>query len=279
ENIPDLFAQRPLVIQGKYKKARGKIIITGKTPEGDYKKVINIDTEMESRNNEAVKYLWAREKIASLGDYKTVGVNVEKEITELGLAYHLMTEYTSFVAVDKVVRETGEVVTVKQPLTLPEGVKDTAVGYGYGIKKVKTYNNKNYNKNYLGGNGRQVRSGLPSKGGLMQTEPAYDMALEQEVKLPYALPATSRVPVFITDADLPSGVSLDDVEEDLFSAVRAELELYFGSRGVKEIKVELKVKNGKVVSVSGTDSELKKILQKVNFDGVSGTIKLVLGVM
>ncbi len=46
----------------------------------------------------------------------------------LGLKYHLMTQYTSFVAVDTIVRDTGELVTVKQPLPLPEGVSDYAVG-------------------------------------------------------------------------------------------------------------------------------------------------------
>ena len=43
-----------------------------------------------------------------------------------------MTQYTSFVAVDKVKRADGKLVTVKQPLPLPEGVSDSAVGNGAG---------------------------------------------------------------------------------------------------------------------------------------------------
>ena len=39
-----------------------------------------------------------------------------------------MTPFTSFVAVDQVKRADGRVVTVKQPLPLPQGVSDLAVG-------------------------------------------------------------------------------------------------------------------------------------------------------
>jgi Ca-activated chloride channel family protein len=49
-----------------------------------------------------------------------------------------MTAYTSFVAVDQVKRADGQVVTVKQPLPLPEGVSDLAVGGGPpGVKYKK----------------------------------------------------------------------------------------------------------------------------------------------
>lgn len=51
-----------------------------------------------------------------------------KEVTRLGLTYNLLTEYTSFVAIDSLVRrKDGEITTVKQPLPLPEGVSDYAV--------------------------------------------------------------------------------------------------------------------------------------------------------
>jgi hypothetical protein len=53
-------------------------------------------------------------------------------ITSLGLKYNLLTEYTSFIAVDKNVRNTtGSVQTIKQPLPLPEGVSDLTVGAAY----------------------------------------------------------------------------------------------------------------------------------------------------
>lgn len=83
----------------------------------------------------ALKYLWAREKIARLSDYGKAGMNVREDVAyavSLGLKYSLMTEYTSFIAVDKIIRDTGEVVTVEQPLPLPEGVSDLALPDGMG---------------------------------------------------------------------------------------------------------------------------------------------------
>ena len=58
-----------------------------------------------------------------------------KEITALGLKYSLMSPFTSFVAVDQVKRADGKVETVTQPLPLPEGVSDLAVGgSGRGLR-------------------------------------------------------------------------------------------------------------------------------------------------
>jgi len=128
--LPDLFAERPLILFGKYRNPDGKIIVTGQTVSGVYEQGFTVTPKLEDQNNAALKYLWAREKIARLADYGRTGSDVKEEVTELGLKYHLMTEYTSFVAVDTVIRKTGEVVTIKQPLSLPQGVSDYAVGGG-----------------------------------------------------------------------------------------------------------------------------------------------------
>jgi Ca-activated chloride channel family protein len=57
-------------------------------------------------------------------------------VTQLGLTYNLLTAYTSFVAIDTEVRLIdGQAVTVKQPLPLPEGVSDYAVGRGMVAQK------------------------------------------------------------------------------------------------------------------------------------------------
>ena len=45
------------------------------------------------------------------------------------MAYNLLTPYTSFIAVrEKVVNPNGDADNVKQPLPMPEGVMDTAIG-------------------------------------------------------------------------------------------------------------------------------------------------------
>ena len=129
--VPDLFALRPIILMGKYQgRAGGSIVVTGKTASGAFKKEIRLSEGEESAQNTALRLLWARHRIRRIADLNSLVNSGERvmEITELGLKYHLMTQFTSFVAVDKVRRADGKLVTVKQPLPLPDGVSDAAVG-------------------------------------------------------------------------------------------------------------------------------------------------------
>jgi Ca-activated chloride channel family protein len=130
--IPDVLAERPIVVIGKYKgTADGKIELNGQTGKEDYNKSISLSLSKPSENHKALKYLWARQKIMLLDDYNNINRTKEltDEIVQLGLKYNLLTNYTSFVAVDSEIRNAGGNVTlVKQPLPLPEGVSNYAVG-------------------------------------------------------------------------------------------------------------------------------------------------------
>lgn len=135
KTVPDLMAERPLIVFGKYKgDANGKIAITGTTGNGKFSESVKVKSTQVSAENIALRTLWARHKIQLLDDYGAIyryGGNTDKRIketTELGLKYNLLTKYTSFIAIDKEVRADGEIVTVKQPLPMPEGVSDAAVG-------------------------------------------------------------------------------------------------------------------------------------------------------
>ena len=56
-------------------------------------------------------------------------------MTSLGLTYSLLTRHTSFIAVLEQVRNTsGDAADVDQPLPLPDGVSELAVGYGSGAE-------------------------------------------------------------------------------------------------------------------------------------------------
>ncbi|MCM3874407.1 MAG: hypothetical protein ND895_27265, partial [Pyrinomonadaceae bacterium] len=83
--------------------------------------------------NRALLYLWARSRIAELSDYGSRNQEPDKvkQITSLGLKYSLLTQYTSFIAVLEQVRNSlGSAEDVDQPLPLPLGVSDLAVGEG-----------------------------------------------------------------------------------------------------------------------------------------------------
>jgi len=143
-SIPDVFAERPVIIYGKWKGAAvGKIKITGKSGTNSYNDEINVDPLKLSAGNVALKYLWARKRIQMLDDYSKNGSSdqkVKEEVTGLGLKYNLLTAYTSFVAIDSEVRnKTGQVETVKQPLPLPVGVSNNAIGStaSYGARSYK----------------------------------------------------------------------------------------------------------------------------------------------
>ena len=130
-SIPDLFGERPIVLFGKYTgEPKGAVILSGRTAQGEFIKEIAVSPDLASADNQALKYLWARSRIEALSDLNNLRRDDKriKEVTDLGLKYGLLTAYTSFVAVDKLKRADGEVVTVKQPLPLPEGVSDSAVG-------------------------------------------------------------------------------------------------------------------------------------------------------
>jgi Ca-activated chloride channel homolog len=137
--IPDLFAMRPLTILGKYRGSpTGAIVVRGKTAKGPFEQRLELKEAKAGPENAALRLLWARQRIMQLADFSRFDPQnqaVVKEVTGLGLKYSLMTAYTSFVAVDQVKRADGQVVTVKQPLPLPEGVSDLAVGGG-GARKM-----------------------------------------------------------------------------------------------------------------------------------------------
>ncbi|QTA92201.1 AgmX/PglI C-terminal domain-containing protein [Desulfonema magnum] len=130
--IPDVLAERPVIIFGKWQgQPKGKIRLTGISGNQEYVKTVDVSQIRPLDVNAALPYLWARHRIALLSDYNNIRRDDgnTKEITRLGLKYNLLTEYTSFVAIDTVVRrKDGKVTTVKQPLPLPEGVSDYAVG-------------------------------------------------------------------------------------------------------------------------------------------------------
>lgn len=133
--LPTLFAQKPIVLFGKYKgEASGTVTITGKTGSQDYKQTISLSDIKTQTDNDAIRYLWARTRAERLMDYGYSKDNpeVKDEVTQLGLTYSMMTPYTSFIAVIDTVRNPeGEAADVDQPNPLPLEVSNLAVGGGY----------------------------------------------------------------------------------------------------------------------------------------------------
>jgi Ca-activated chloride channel family protein len=135
EVLPDLFVSRPIVVTGKYRGAlAGRALLTGTTAERSIEQALDLASAQRS-SGQGLAQLWARARIARLDDLGRAGDATHKdEVTRLGLGYHLMTAYTSFVAVDDE-RRTAPVKpeTVRQPSPLPEGVSAAAVAQQAGL--------------------------------------------------------------------------------------------------------------------------------------------------
>lgn len=139
-STPDMLAERPVIIFGKYKgNHSGTITVTGMTGKQPYEKSFDLSTVKPNPAFSAIRYLWARERIKLLDYYSsnyqaygqtTIDNFIKNEITQLGLKYSLMTQYTSFIAIDEDFRvdKDKKLVTVHQPLPLPKGVPSSAVG-------------------------------------------------------------------------------------------------------------------------------------------------------
>jgi Ca-activated chloride channel family protein len=128
--LPDVMAGRPVVLWGKWRgdPHGAKLLLQGQGARGSHSDVI--DAPAPDTDAVALKHLWARQRIARLGDDEALmgGQSQREPITTLGLKYGLLTAYTSFVAVDQVVRSSEAATPVNQPLPLPQGVSKFAVG-------------------------------------------------------------------------------------------------------------------------------------------------------
>jgi Ca-activated chloride channel family protein len=133
-HFPDLLAQRPLILFGKWRgPVAGTIELTGKTGRGEFVSRLDVTGSQPDEGNRALRYLWARSRIAELSDYgaENVGDEQTAAITSLGLKYNLLTQYTSFIAVREIVSNNLEPAKdVNQALPLPIRVSDMAVGGG-----------------------------------------------------------------------------------------------------------------------------------------------------
>jgi len=132
--VPDLLAQRPIVLQGKWTgAAQGTVTVTGRTGHGRFEQVIDVARSASRTQDDALRFLWARRRIAALSDFSAHEESdaERQEITRLGLDYNLLTRHTSFVAVLQEIRNAGgQGQDVDQSLPLPQGVSGLAIGGG-----------------------------------------------------------------------------------------------------------------------------------------------------
>lgn len=125
--IPDLWAGQPILIHGRYQQGgKAEITVRGQMGQRDYHQTVQVSLPENQPEHAALASVWARKKIHELmNEMVKQGQTDElvKTATQTGLDFQLMTQWTSFVAVEeKVVNRDGKPETVVQPVELPEGV-------------------------------------------------------------------------------------------------------------------------------------------------------------
>jgi Ca-activated chloride channel family protein len=136
KRLPDLFSGQPLVITGRYtQNASSKVHLKGTRAGGPFTRDIPVAFSSSTPPFDALAGFWARRRIDNLMSQDWLGLQqgtmkpeLQKQITQLGLDYRLMTQFTSFVAVeDKIVTKDGKPQRVEVPVEMPEGVSHEGV--------------------------------------------------------------------------------------------------------------------------------------------------------
>ncbi|HKQ90414.1 MAG TPA: TonB family protein [Blastocatellia bacterium] len=136
KRIPDLFSVKPLILTGRYtSSARGVIRLRGNLAGQNFVKEIPVELPESQTEHDSMATLWARTRIDDLMSQDYAGVqngdaqmDVKEAITQLGLEYRLLTQFTSFVAVEEMtVTDGGQPRRIDVPVEMPEGMSREGV--------------------------------------------------------------------------------------------------------------------------------------------------------
>ncbi|CAG0946503.1 MAG: hypothetical protein EFKGCFLK_00033 [Rhodocyclaceae bacterium] len=123
KRVPDLYLGEPVVVSAALDRTEGEIKLSGLRGDTPWQATLPL---ADARTGKGMGVLWAREKIASLIDSQRDGAKEEEvrdAVIEVALAHHLVSKYTSLVAVDKtpVRPKEDELQSGAIPTNLPEG--------------------------------------------------------------------------------------------------------------------------------------------------------------
>lgn len=135
QKLTDLFSAKPVILHGRYTKAAsGTIRLKGKVAGQEYSRDIAVNLPETEGENDVLATLWARTQLDDLvsearkydnaDDPKQIVLQKKaiNAITQIALEYSLMSQFTSFVAVEeKVVTTGGKPRKMNVPVNPPAG--------------------------------------------------------------------------------------------------------------------------------------------------------------
>ncbi|MFZ1986491.1 MAG: VIT domain-containing protein [Desulfatitalea sp.] len=127
EPLPDLYADRPLVLIGRYEKAgMAKVKLTGNIMGNKVASEFDLDLPESNKAHDSLPVLWARARIRQLTNKEigNISNSTRERIKDLGLEYQIVTDYTSFIAVERDIPGNLSQNLRTQPvlLAIPEGM-------------------------------------------------------------------------------------------------------------------------------------------------------------
>lgn len=180
--IGDLFSAKPVVVHGRYANAAtGKISLNGRLGGREYVREIEVNLPETEPANAVLATLWARTRVDQLiagstfynseeeESFVRMPLAARTEITNIGLKFGIMTAFTSFVAVEEMIRTNGgKSRTVLVPSEIGEGIDPSIGGQNLGGRTVT----RNFSQAMLsrkpisGGGGRGLATGRGSGNGV-----------------------------------------------------------------------------------------------------------------
>jgi Ca-activated chloride channel family protein len=223
QRIPDLFSAKPVILSGRYTGSkRGVIRLKGKMSGRDFVREIPIELPERQTQHDVLATLWARTRIDDLmgQDYNgaqhgQMRPELQETITQLGLEYRLMTQFTSFVAVEEMtVTDGGVPRRVEVPVEMPEGVSREGV-FGEEDQKaaVPVQTGAALNYRVLGNadksRGRTRGGGGGGGGGVAMRR---SMRVKEAAKSPPPPPTSKASGTFMADGAADRAVALSPEE-------------------------------------------------------------------
>ncbi len=132
QKIGDLFSAKPVIINGRYSRgAKGAIRLKGYVAGKLLVRDIPVNFPENEPEHDVLATLWARKRVDTLMSefYKNAKDEkakneIQEQITSLGIEFRILTQFTSFVAVEeKIVNQDGKPVRVEVPVVAPDGMK------------------------------------------------------------------------------------------------------------------------------------------------------------
>ena len=244
QRIPDLFGAKPVIIKGRYTgTGRGTIRLKGKMAGGDFVRDIPVEFPETMASHDVLATLWARARVDDLMGQDLNGAQsgsmrpeLKDTITQLGIEYRLLTQFTSFVAVEEmVVTDGGKPRRIDVPVEVPAGVKAEA------DKEPGARNYLSFAMTTARAQSRSRGSGRAISGGVMPSPPNNAPTVNSVVAtLPEVISSDQR-----TMPDPQSAELQQKLHPSLFAVVqklqKREPLLSTGSGFIRDGKAEVQV--------------------------------------